>query len=338
MSREIKGILVSRLVILISIILVPIIIFLIFNLIDFQLWFSNDPELNFWLIKILCPLVYSVSWLFFLIIFANRFSNTIENMDRIAGIIPLRMKMFYGINALFILFIFVFPIVTPIISVLSFASFAWHLTTFRKEDWDEEKTSFLTKFFMVLFAIPPIFCTVLILPQFLDLPIFLWTNIWYPLLDYIFIFSYCVCTALAIGSLFILIANSGVSEYEQIYSEGRQGISMVNIKIFELALFIFLFVLALYDFVIINLFYYAGFIIVLVVSIVNHFTGKRRTRKFRGHVFGYVLAAIFMSSSLFSWANLELSEIMGFWFLILLSSVFIILFFYTFIRLDEPEY
>jgi hypothetical protein len=129
-----------------------------------------------------------------------------------------------------------------------------------------------------------------------------------------------------------------VSEYEQIYSEGRQRMSMVNIKIFEIALFVFLFILALYEFVIVNFFYYAGFVIVLVVSIVNHFTGKRKTRKFRGHVFGYVLAAIFMSSSLFSWANPELSEIMGFWLLILLSSVFIILFFYTFIRLDEPEY
>ena len=317
MAREIKGILVSRLVVLISIILVPIIVFVIFNLIPFQLWFSSDPDLNFWLIKILCPLVYSVSWLFFLILFANRLDQTINSMDRIAGIIPLRMKMFYGINAIFILFIFVFPIVTPIVSVLSFSSFAWHLTTFRKEEWDDEKVSFFTKFLMILFAVLPIFCTVLILPQFLDLPLFLWNNVWDPLLDYIFIFSYCVCTALAIGSLFILIANSGVSEYEQIYSDGRQRISMVNVKIFELALFIFLFVLALYDFIIVDVFYYAGFVIVLLVSIVNHFTGKRKTRKFRGHVFGYVLAAIFMSSSLFEWANPDLSRIMGFWLLLL---------------------
>ncbi|MEJ2249880.1 MAG: hypothetical protein P8Y97_09495, partial [Candidatus Lokiarchaeota archaeon] len=125
MSREIKGVLASRLIILISTILVPIIIFLIFIFVNFGLWYSNDPILTFWIIKIATPTIFSVSWLFFLILFANRFSETIDSMDRTAGLIPLRLKIFYGINALFILLIFIFPIITPVIGILTFASFAW---------------------------------------------------------------------------------------------------------------------------------------------------------------------------------------------------------------------
>ncbi|MEJ2277643.1 MAG: hypothetical protein P8Y70_07825 [Candidatus Lokiarchaeota archaeon] len=128
-------------------------------------------------------------------------------MDRTAGLIPLRLKIFYGINALFILLIFIFPIITPVIGILTFASFAWRLTTFRKKEWDSSGIPAYTKFLMVLFAIPPIFVTVSIAPEYLQLPLFLWLNIWLPLLNYIFTFSYSLCTALAIGSLFILLAN-----------------------------------------------------------------------------------------------------------------------------------
>jgi len=230
MPKEIKGLIVSRLVVLISIILVPVAIFLIFNLVDFKLWFSDDPALNFWILNILCPLVFSVSWLFFLILFANRFAATIEAMDRTVGVVPLRLRFFFGLNALFILFIFVFPIITPIISILSFASMAWRLTTSRKESWDDSKVSFGTKLLMILFSLLPIFCTIVILPQYILLSIFLWENIWIPLLPIIFIISVCLCTALAIGSLFFLIANKGVSEYEQILKEEDEEARILEVS------------------------------------------------------------------------------------------------------------
>jgi len=334
MSREIRGFLLSRLIILISILAVPIVIFLIFAFVDFSLWFSTDPVLNFWLIKVLCPTVFSVSWLFFLILFANRFSKTIESMDKTVGIIPLRLKIFYGINALFILFIFVFPLITPVIAVLSFASIAWHMTTYRKKSWDDSGVSFLTKFTMVLFSALPIFCTVCIITTYLDLPIFLWNNVWLPIRDYVFTFSYCLCTALAIGSLFILLANRGVSEYEQLFADPDKIKSMGHVKIFELVFFVILFVLALYKFEIVPFFYYAGFVIVVLVSIVNYFSGKSKTQKFSGHIFGYILAGIFMSSNFFLF-NPEVSLFLSNWTWVALAAIFIIIFVITFIRFEE---
>ncbi|MHA1241577.1 MAG: hypothetical protein ACTSQU_12435 [Promethearchaeota archaeon] len=196
---------------------------MIFSLVDFNLWYSNDASLNFVVVKVLSPTVYSVSWLFFLILFANRFANTMESFDDKISVVPSRLKFFYGINAVYILFIFVFPIITPVISVLSFASFAWRLTTFRKESWEEDTDiSFFTKFIIVLAALIPIFCTVSIIPEFLELPLFLWNNIWLGLIDILFKISYSLL---------------GISEYEQLFSDPSQKKSFVNVKVLEVFLF-----------------------------------------------------------------------------------------------------
>ena len=82
MPKEIKGLIVSRLIVIISIVSVPIAIFLIYNFTNFNLWFSNDTALRYWLIKLLCPLVFSISWLFFLILFADRFATTFDDFDQ----------------------------------------------------------------------------------------------------------------------------------------------------------------------------------------------------------------------------------------------------------------
>ncbi|MFW9825312.1 MAG: hypothetical protein ACFFE4_20385, partial [Candidatus Thorarchaeota archaeon] len=207
MPKEIKGLIVSRLIILLSIIFVPVAIFLTYNFANFNLWFSSDMTLKIILIKILCPSVFSISWLFFLILFADRFANTFDEFDKTISVVPSRLKFFYGINAIYILFIFIFPLITPVVSVLSFASFAWRLTTFRKKRWEEDtKISKITWIMMGIASILPLFCAAIILPEYFVLANFLWNIIWVPNLDLLFTISYSLFTALAIGSLIILFS------------------------------------------------------------------------------------------------------------------------------------
>jgi len=213
---------------------------------------------------------------------------------------------------------------------------AWRLTTFRKESWDESEISTATKFLMVLFSILPIFCTISILPQYLVLSIFLWENLWLPLLPLIFIFSICLCTALAIGSLFYLIANRGVSEYEQIFIDTTVQKYIWHIRIFELFLFIFFLFLSFGNFPLMNIFYYAGFAIVIIVSIVNFINGKRRDVSFKSHFFGYLLAAVFMGSNLIIF-NPDLALIIQEVSLILSAIVFILIFIFKFLSAEESE-
>jgi len=335
MSRTVKGVILTRLIVLLSIILIPITIFVIFSVVDFNLWYSNDPVLKFWIIKFVCPLVFSISWLFFLILFANRLSNAIDSFDEKIGVVPSRLKFFYGINALYLLIIFVLPLVTPIISILSFASFAWHLTTFKKESWEEDsKVSFITKLSIVLASIIPIFCTITIIPEYLDLPLFLWNTIWVPNLDLLFTISYSLFTSLAFGSLIILFANKGISEYEQLYVDSTQKRSFANVKILEVFLFGFFLFLDLYNYTIIQLFYWAGFIIIIFTSLVNYVQGKSKYGSFKSHFVGYFIAMIFIGSNVV-FSNETVSEFLRVWSLLLSAILYIFVLFYTFLTIED---
>ncbi|MBY9013759.1 MAG: hypothetical protein KGD70_15410 [Candidatus Lokiarchaeota archaeon] len=335
MSKTVKGLIVTRLIVVLAILLVPISVFFIFSLVDFQLWYSNDPVLNFWIIKVLCPTIFSVSWLFFLILFANRFANTMDSFDDKISVVPSRLKFFYGINAVYILFIFVFPLITPFISILSFASFAWRLTTFRKEGWeDDSQTSLFTKIVMVIASLIPIFCTVSIIPEFLELPLFLWNNIWLEIIEYLFVISYSLFTALSIGSLIILFSNSGISEYEQLFADNKQKKSFANVKVLEVFLFGFFLFLDLYNFPIIDLIYTAGLVIVIFTYIVNMIRGKSKYGSFKSYFVGYFIAAVFIGSNVIL-TNTEVSSFLRTWSLLISAILYIFILFYTFITIED---
>jgi len=335
MSKTVKGLIVTRLIVVLAILLVPVSVFLIFSLVDFQLWYSNDPVLNFWIIKVICPTIFSVSWLFFLILFANRFANTMDSFDDKISVVPSRLKFFYGINAVYILFIFVFPLITPFISILSFASFAWRLTTFRKEGWeDDSQTSLFTKIVMVIASLIPIFCTVSIIPEFLELPLFLWNNIWLEIIEYLFVISYSLFTALSIGSLIILFSNSGISEYEQLFADNKQKKSFANVKVLEVFLFGFFLFLDLYNFPIIDLIYTAGLLIVIFTYIVNMIRGKSKYGSFKSYFVGYFIAAVFIGSNVIL-TNTEVSSFLRTWSLLISAILYIFILFYTFITIED---
>lgn len=334
MPKEIKGIILSRLIVLASLILVPIAIFLIYNLADFNLWYSNDPVIKLVVIKFVCPFIFSISWLFFLILFVNRFANTLDDFDRTISVVPSRLKFFYGINAVYILFIFIFPLITPVISILSFASMAWRLTTFRKKGWEEDtKVSLITWIMMGAVSIIPLFCTVSVIPEFFILAYFLWNVLWLPLLPYLFIISYSLFTALAIGSFITLFYNSGVSEYEQFWVDSTKKKSMWNIKILEIILFGFFLFLDIGNYDIINLFYWTGFVLIIITSIVNFIQGKAKIKGFKSHLIGYLIATMFIGSNVI-FSTTEISGMLRVWSLLISAILYIFVFFYTFLRAE----
>ncbi|TXT66952.1 MAG: conserved membrane protein of unknown function [Promethearchaeota archaeon] len=336
MARKVKSLLVSRLIVLITAILIPIAIFVIFISVNFDLWFSESQTLEFWIIKVLCPVIFAASWLYFMILFRNRIALTIDSMERVTSIIPLRLKIFYGMIALFVLFIFIFPLITPFVSILSFMSIAWQIST-RTHEFDASgKSPWYTKILMILFVIVPIFCTVAIIPEYVLLSNFISASIWEPLIEHIYTISYCLCTALAVGSLFFLFGNKGVSEYEQILTHPDEKKGNTYIKYVEVILFLFLLILAYTGFELIEFFYGAGLVIVVFVSIVNFFSSKSKTGKFRGHILGYLLAAIFMGSNLLIF-NIEFGAIFQIISLVVLAGVFIVVFIITFIVLEEED-
>jgi hypothetical protein len=258
-----------------------------------------------------------------------------ESFDDKISVVPSRLKFFYGINAVYILFIFVFPIITPVISILSFASFAWRLTTFRKESWeDDTETSLLTKIVMVLAAVIPIFCTASIIPEFLALPIFLWNNIWLYLVDYLFKISYSLFTALSIGSLIIMLSNSGISEYEQIFTDTTQKKSFTNVKVLVIFLFGFFLFLDINNYPIVELIYTAGLVIVIFTYLINLIRGRSKYGSFKSYFLGYLIAAVFIGSNVILTSE-EISEFLRFGSLLISAIIYIFVLFYTFITLED---
>jgi hypothetical protein len=339
MSRRIKGIMVSRLIVLLSIFIVPILVFLIFAFAPFQLAWIPDEQIRFTLLKIIIPLVFSLSWVYFLLLFSNRIANSIDMMDKTTGVVPLRLKFFYGINALFVLGIFIYPLITPIVSVLSFASFAWRLTTFRKEEWGaHEKTSTLTKIAIIIAIILPIICGIIIIPEFITLGIFLWSNIWVPLLEYLYIISKALVTALTFGSLIILFKTSGISEFEQFYTNPDDRNFLISVKVFDFFFFLFLLFLEFFQIPLISIFYYAGFVIVIFVALVNLIKGRMENKSFKSYIFGYLLAIIFMGSSLLTYelsSYIELGTTLKTLSLIISAITFILILFIAFLKLED---
>ncbi|MFX1452172.1 MAG: hypothetical protein ACFFCM_15150 [Promethearchaeota archaeon] len=335
MSKEIKGIIVSRLIILATIISIPLVIFLIYNIVNFNLWYSDDLLVKTIIIKIVCPLVFSISWLFFLILFINRFANTLDNFDQTISVVPSRLKFFYGINALYILLIFIFPLITPLISILSFSSMAWRLTTFRRKVWEEDtKISKITWITMGLASIIPIFCSVSVIPEFFVLASFLWNNVWIIVIPYLFVISYSLFTSLAIGSFILLFYNSGISEYEQFWGESTKKQRILYVKILEIALFAFFLFLDLGEFEVISLFYWIGFFLIIVTSLVNFFQGKAKVKGFKSHLIGYIIAAIFIGSNVI-FSTTEISEFLRVWSLLISAILYVFVFFYTFLQAEQ---
>ena len=170
-----------------------------------------------------------------------------------------------------------------------------------------------------------------VVSQFFVLASFLWNRIWLPLLPYLFIISYSLFTALAIGSFVLLFYNSGISEYEQFWSESSKKQRFWNIKILEIILFAFFLFLDLGDFEVINLFYIAGFLFIIIISIVNFIQGKAKVKGFKSHIFGYLIATVFIGSNVL-FTTEEFSELLRIWSLLISAILYIFVFFYTFFQ------
>jgi len=133
-----------------------------------------------------------------------------------------------------------------------------------------------------------------------------------------------------------LFSNSGISEYEQTFLDNPQKNKFWNVKLLEVFLFGFFVILDLYDTSrIIELFYWAGFIIILFTSVVNFFRGNSKYKDFKSHFVGYLIAAVFIGSNLLQQATAEISGLLRIWSLVITAVLYIFVFFYTFIKLDE---
>lgn len=128
MSSSSDELMINRLLVLVQIILIPV-YFLYFNIIwrdDIQEFFDQDnfllnrmPEWLIWFeVNLAIPVFFSLPWVLFSIIRATKIADTYSLMGRALGKVRIDQKLFYGINASFLLIFFIFPFASPIITIL----------------------------------------------------------------------------------------------------------------------------------------------------------------------------------------------------------------------------
>lgn len=329
------------------VIAMPILIFWEFSQInDLAVsWLPLSQDLQLLILHWIAPLLYAIGWVFIIVIFATRTAETVDAVAESSKIIPMRMRLFYTVNALFLAVILVFPVVTPFVAVIAFGSFGWRLTTFRVE-WDSgKKVGAGTYIVMILFAIPPILLAFIYIPETLKLAYDFWTRYWLPLVvDYLYKFSMALATGLTFGSLVYFI-QTGASEYEgavmTVKGTDRQT-TFAGVKFLQVVIFLFLLFLEWKQIDIKSLFYWAGLVIVIFIALIGLIRrgGTGVVQFDRSYFLGYLLTAAFFVGELW---HIDIPGIIDFSnafrsaLLIITAIVYIVTFAYKFISYEEEE-
>ncbi|OLS12520.1 MAG: hypothetical protein RBG13Loki_3882 [Promethearchaeota archaeon CR_4] len=342
----------SRVLIIAMIIVMPIFIFMEFwylvdeSLVTFDVPLITDPAIKDLIIRWVAPGIYAFGWVFILLLFATRTAETVSAVATSSRIIPMRMRLFYTINALFLAMIFVFPVATPFISIFAFASLGWRLTTFRVE-WDSgKKVGAGTYIVMILFAIPPALLAIIYIPATFDLALHFWNDLWLPwVVDYLYKFSMCLATSLTFGSLIYFI-QTGASEYEQaqmtVAMTGKQK-SFAGAQFLQVVIFFFLLYLEWKEVPIKALFYWVGLLIVIFISIIGLVRrgGSGVIQFDKSYFLGYLLTAAFFVGELWRYGGIFGitwdEEFFKSALLIITAVVYIVIFVYKFLTYEEES-
>ncbi|MHA1881825.1 MAG: hypothetical protein ACTSUO_02125 [Candidatus Thorarchaeota archaeon] len=117
----------TRIVVVAVAIIGPVYFFLLMFMLPFQMQPFLDPLHNSLFHYVLAPSIFSAPWLG--IIYSSRFrlANTVQLMGETTSAVPLRWRIFYGINAAFVVAFFVLPMIAAPLAVICGLIVAGHV-------------------------------------------------------------------------------------------------------------------------------------------------------------------------------------------------------------------
>jgi len=185
---------------------------------------------------IVTPILFTIPWWIFLIMFRDKFANSFVELKERFLIIPKRWIIFYGMNGLLVISLLFIPFITPTFIIIVFALLAHdiYLVTLSEREGKGKYIGFVI--ILILVEIFPL----LIQIEFMNKYMLFWHNIfliWNAYLPYIYTFTVLVANALAFGSI-IWLVYGGAAEFER-----EAGMTVTTeapatkIKIFQSAIF-----------------------------------------------------------------------------------------------------
>jgi len=238
LSFRVGGVVLSRLLLALSVILTPIYFLLLFAFspvklrpapLPFDIVVANYPLFHSilqysgfeqpWIMVInyiFAPLFFSLPWLLFVALNHERIIRTFEVLDATTTIVPLRYRIFYGFNTLLLLVFFLLPALFPVLSVVSSVILVGRVLNTSEWFWRHGKIVKIATCIIAFTVIcwGPVYLTALYYLERLHVFLTSWLwDLWANNMVITYTVSMCIVNALAIGSIVWLIF-AGSAEFE----------------------------------------------------------------------------------------------------------------------------
>ena len=232
-------VLATRLAVVILAVIGPIYFFLLMFFIPPMAPFG-DAFLDLLFHHLAVPIVFSAPWLGLIYYQRYRLANTVHIMDDTISSVPLRWRVFYGINAAFVLMLFILPMTTPILAIvlgLYVAGTVFYRIGVGKFGGGKPGAALAVLGALALCLLPT-FVMLEFLPSYIDvwqIILATWETFWWKV---VYGFAQCLVNSLSFGAPIYFIY-FGASEYDKgLYGEVYTKTPTKWIRIGEFILFV----------------------------------------------------------------------------------------------------
>ncbi|MEX2681673.1 MAG: hypothetical protein Q6373_008735 [Candidatus Sigynarchaeota archaeon] len=274
----------------------------------FFIFYSPDYSTvgNFQILYIIFvnAITYITAWEIFIVLYSNRLADSYDRMKNIVSFISIRYNLYYGLTALFFIFLMVFPLVTPVVASLILGSVVWRIVT-AWHDWEKsEKTPSWAIIAVIVVMIIPLVFNVFFYIDFIPKAWEFWNKFVALFARHLSNVAKAMATAVILGSIAYLL-RFGTSEYELVFTSKKERPKEIGyIRGLQAFLFV-LFVLLIYiQNTLFNYIQYLAIFLNVVVILGN----LRKSRQISGvgrSVFSYILVMILFIFSVMGQAVLE---------------------------------
>ncbi len=110
--------LMTRFVVVLIAVFSPVYFFILVFLLPFQMTPFQNSLHNLLFQYLVVPSVFSATWVLLIYFHRYRLANTVHLMQESTTAVPLRWRVFYGMNAAFVLMFFILPMVTAPLAII----------------------------------------------------------------------------------------------------------------------------------------------------------------------------------------------------------------------------
>ncbi len=232
---------VGRLLVLIQVIAIPVYFFILIFTGGYSTIFLLDsliditPEEKWILVDVVSPLLFALPWIIATIWRANRIADAYEYMGIALGKVRIDTKLFYGINAVYILGFIVLPALSPAITVLFFLFGLPYILGKKYKSNAMATLGFLIGFVLAIFP------TILAISFYINYSLILDLLItsWNSNLNLLYGIGICLADAMVFGN-FIYFIYEGAAQVDPYKEIPVMKIHLLKIVLFGVFLLIFL--------------------------------------------------------------------------------------------------